>query len=123
MTTSQRFFYKFMAGLIFWFHVFCGFVLVFFWQFDFLYPYYLIVLLVALIDNSVFDFCFLAQWECYFRKKLNPNLDFKTFFTFYLRRFFGLKLSPKIAHKDILIILWCLFGLNVIYWIYFYART
>ena len=109
--------------MIFWFHVFCGFILVFFWEFKSLYPVYLAVLIIALIDNSFLDFCFLAKWECYFRKKLDPSLDFQTFFTFYFKKFFGLKLNTVTVHKAILITLWCLFILNVIYWVYIYART
>lgn len=122
MTGFQKFGYKLAAELIFWLHVFCGVVLIFFWESKVLYPYYLAVLVIAIIDNSLLDFCFLAKWECYFRKKLDPNLDFQTFFTFYFKKFFGLKLSPKKVHKTVLIALWCMFGLNVMYWIYIYAK-
>ena len=122
MTNFQKFIYRLIANVIFWVHVFAGVVLVFFWEFKSLYPYYLAVLIIALLDNSLLDFCFLAKWECHFRRKLDPDLDFQTFFGFYLKRFFGLKLTPKIVHKAVLITLWCLFGINAIYWIYGYAR-
>ena len=119
----KRFFYKLTAELIFWFHTACGFVLVFFWESKKLYPIYLIVLIVALVNNIVSDFCFLAKWEYYFRLKLNPNLDFQGYFQYNFKRFFGLKLNPRTIHKYILIILWVLFGINIIYWICYYVRT
>ena len=123
MTKSEQFFNRFMAEFIFWFHTACGFVLVFFWESKTLYPYYAIVLLVALINNTFSDFCFLAKWEYYFRRKLDPNLDFQGYFHYNFKRFFGLKLSPKTIRRYILVILWVLFSLNVCYWIYAYART
>lgn len=118
MRNIERNFYRVMAELIFWFHVFCGFVLLFFWQSKTLYPYYLVVLIIAVIDNTLLDFCFLAKWECYFRKKLDPNLNFQTFFSFYFKKFFGLKLDVKRTHRVVLITLRCMLGLNIIYWIY-----
>ena len=115
--------YRLAAEFLFWVHVFTGFVLVFFWQSKILYPYYLVVLLIALTTNSISDFCFLAKWECYFRKKLDPSLDFQTFFSFYFKRFFGLNLDIKRTHKTVLITLWCMLSLNIIYWICFYAQA
>ena len=123
MLTAQKLFYQLMAEFIFWFHTACGFVLVFFWESRVLYPYYLIVLIGALINNVYSDFCFLAKWEYYFRRKLDPNLDFQGYFHYYLKRFFGIKLDPPKIHKYILITLWILFGINVAYWIQIYART
>jgi hypothetical protein len=122
MTKLARFTYRLIAEIIFWIHVFAGVVLVFFWEFKPLYPYYLAVLLIAVADNTLLDFCFLAKWECYFRKKLDPGLNFQTFFDFYMKKFFGLNFNPKSLHKIILITLWCLLAINVFYWIYTYAR-
>lgn len=121
MTKFQRVAYTLIAELIFWVHVFAGAVLVFFWEFKSLYPYYLVVLLVAVADNTFLDFCFLAKWEFYFRKKLEPNINFQTFFDFYMRKFFGIDLTPQKIHKSILFTLWFLLAVNVIYWIYVYA--
>lgn len=122
MTRVQRIFYRSMADLTFVVHVLAGAVLVFFWEFKTTYIIYVVVLTASLLDNALLDFCFLAKWECYFRKKLDPNLDFKTFFGYYLKTFFGFKFTPKQVHRAVLTSLWCMFIINIVYWISLYVR-
>ncbi|MDE2311960.1 MAG: DUF2784 family protein [Patescibacteria group bacterium] len=111
-----------MADLVFCLHVMAGIVLVFFWPYKSLYIIYITVLTVSVLENSILDFCFLAKWECYFRKKLNPSYEMQTFLDHYLKRFFGINVSPRQVHVTVLVTLWTLVGLNIAYWLFIYVR-
>ena len=113
----EKILYKFIINFLFLIHLLVGIVLLFFWQFESLYFLYLTILLLTLASNQISGICFLAELEFYFRRKINPSLNYNTFLSFHFNELFGYKLTPKIAHLGLIIFLWFSLGANIIYWI------
>lgn len=118
MINFKSILYRIVAEFLFLCHVAVAIVLFTFWYFSYLYPFYLIVLIVSLLSDIIFHSCFLSVWEFYFRKKSNPNINYEhTFFSFYFNKFFGQKVSTRTVQKIVLVLLWVSLVLNIIYWI------
>lgn len=115
---SKIILYKIIAEFLFIFHGIAAIILLFFWYFKPLYLIYLVTLIISLISDMLFGYCFLSQWEFYFRKKIDSTLDYEhTFFSFYFNKYFGQKISTRTVQITVLIFLWVSMFINILYWV------
>jgi hypothetical protein len=75
--------YRVLADLIFAIHG----VLFFFILFGFLFPVwwslYMSGLVLVLISDLIFGYCILSKWEFYFRRQVNPEVNYEFDWTSY----------------------------------------
>ncbi len=84
------------ANIIFLAHLVLVFLVLFGFLIDSIYIVYLIALPLTLLSDIFLKYCPLTKLEFYFRKKLNPNLNYNSaFISYYGHKFFEKKISDK----------------------------
>ena len=91
----MKIFYNIIANIIFLVHTLI-FIIVFFGGFFPQYKnLYLFTLIITFASDMLFGYCLVSEWEYYFRKKVNPKLDYDfTWTTHYLHKITNKHISP-----------------------------
>jgi hypothetical protein len=85
-----------LANVIFAFHCAVVAVIGFGWMIPIIWPLYMVVLLVTLISEVTFGYCFLSRWEFDLRKRIDPTLDYGySFSSFYTYKLTHRRLSQR----------------------------
>lgn len=79
----EKIFYRFLAEVVFVFHILIVLVILFGWFFPHLFYIYGFLLFSTLFSWLVFGHCFLVDLEFYFRSKFNPSLKISSGFLAY----------------------------------------
>jgi|SRR3989344_6123738 len=102
------------ANIIFLAHLILVLLVLFGFLFDSIYILYLAALILTLLTGIFLKYCPLTKLEFYFRKKLNPSLNYNSaFIAYYGRKFFEKKISNKFIRYAALIFLSSAIILNV----------
>ena len=113
---QRRLAYRILADTLLAIHVFVIFLLLFGWLFSSLRLWYLAALLLTFASEVALGYCFLGKWEFWLRKRVEPRLPYNgSFITYYLEKYFKVRVSSATVQRAVLIFLCVSLILNFVY--------
>lgn len=115
MSSHTKFLILLLSNLILLIHIGAVGTLIAGWLFsEPYYFFYLGVVTVTLLSETLLGYCFLTKWEFDLRKRINPRLHYDySFFGYYGHKFFQRHVSMVFVRRVALFYLWSSLFLNV----------
>ncbi len=107
--------YPFVANIVFLFHIILVFIILFGFLFGSIYLFYLSLLIIVFLFELVLGHCPLTKPEFYFRRKIDPALDYdSSFLSYYGHKFVEGKISYNLIRYSALFFLSLAIILNLL---------
>lgn len=91
----MRTIYRIIADSIFLIHTLIFIIVFFGGLFPHYQNFYLFMLIITLVSDLLFGYCLVSEWEYYFRKKIDPKINYDFSWTIhYLHKITNKHISP-----------------------------
>lgn len=88
------------ADILFVLHFFIVMIVLFGWILESIWYFYMATLIITLIFDLIFNYCFISKWEFVLRKILNSELNYNYNWTsFYTHKFANKRLSDTFIKR------------------------